>query len=207
MTSRYDSHPSVVEMAISLRTAEPVFECESLSSPGNCFLARAHHIIGPPASRLELQTLPKLLSRNFEEFVEFYSVADGGEFFRDLGTDHSLMWLYPINEWLLHTSELHQAYADMGHTALPSWFTRGIAIGEVSHTLNCFVVDSSGSGGIYLTDHEDRQPDSPIANSLGHLLLNLIFDTVEFARIVNGYPRFTDQVTGHLGLPLRVVSG
>ncbi|MFO0912634.1 MAG: hypothetical protein U0795_06740 [Pirellulales bacterium] len=205
MEPEYDPEMSIVDIARHLIVAEPEFECESLARPGIYFRASARHQLRSGASHRELAHLRSFVCDPTDELVDFYSLIDGGEFFRDNKSDHSLMWLYPLNEWSHHTAELKQIYAEMGHKSYPKWFTNGVAIGEVSHSLNGFVVDLSGNGEIYLTDHEGSQPELPIADSLGHLLLNMAFDTIEFARVVGAYPRLTDPVTGDLGCPVRIV--
>jgi hypothetical protein len=182
------------------------------------FLASVKNRMNPPADMLALSTIDNILGVAGAMIKQFYAKHDGVLMYEDsLSTRWSRgefvaagVAFFPVSDWKKKSAEMRDSLLSMGWSGddMPDWIRQGIAFGEIPHSANYFVIQTSGehAGKVFYADHDDYQPD-PIAGTFEEFVDSILADPADFLNRLGCYTRYSDGKTKTQWIPKEYVAG
>ena len=126
--------------------------------------------------------------------------------FRDTESDATAFELFPIADWPARTAEMRESMEAMGFDSgdMPGWFGAGVAIGQIPHSGNYFVVGIN-DGKLYYADHDDFAEDS-VTDDAESLIDSLVSDPPQFMYDRGCYARYSDGTSEKQWIPKEYVN-
>jgi hypothetical protein len=211
---------SLADFETHLKHAAPGFRCYRCGdrSETPTFLALVRNRANPPADKVALSTIDKLLGAAGAMIKQFYARHDGVLLYEDT---LSSRWsggefeaagvaFFSVSEWQDKSAEMRESLLAMGWSEddMPDWLRQGIVFGEIPHSANYFVIQPSGeqAGKVFYADHDDFQAD-PIAGSFEEFVDSILADPADFLNRLGCYTRFSDGKTEIQWIPKEYVAG
>ncbi len=184
-----------------IKRKSPRFKCYATGDRTEklTFTAPLAHVLNPPASATDIQTLVDVLGKNSGQIREFYSMHDGMQLY--CHSEGSALEFPPIRKWPELKAGL-KAWHDAFDTAPEDMnpFERyGTAIGEPTFSGNYFVFYE---GAVYYFDH-DSPAEAPLASSFFEFLARIATDPPLFLYEIGCYTRCKDGKTDTQYIPAK----
>jgi len=189
-----------------VRAPAPGFRCSAAGDEtGPRFVAKVRHILRPPASNDAVAKIQEMLGSHASQLLPFFRKHDGFVLYRDTLSDAAGIELLPVAEWQLASDgmrDLLEYLADDPESD-PDHIYTGVAIGEVPHSGNYFVVPIEGpsAGKVFYANH-DGWYESPFAENFDEFLAHVTREPARLlAEEVGCYTRYSDGKTDTQWIP------
>jgi|SRR5262245_21962085 len=194
-----------------LRDPAPGFRCYACGDRSEIpkLLARVMNVIGKPGSAKAIAAVSKACGATSPVLTRFVELHDGVLLYRDGKSDAAGVEFFEATAWQSRTQEMHESMTEMGFEEddMPEWFHRGVVIGEIPHSANSLVIQSTGdqAGQVFYCDHDDFRTE-PIAQSFEDLLAMIIKDPPAFLYQCGCFTRYSDGKTEIQWIPKEYVA-
>lgn len=195
----------VADFEIHLSHIRPGFRCYACGDDSKTpkFTAAVTHRTGQPATNCELDELVRLLRTDDEEIRAFYQHYNGVTLYCDTCSDDAGISFFPINQWASISKHVHSDFREMGLDKLYGELLDGVAIGEICHSANFFIYQTSPArrGAIYYLMHDPLYEEGLRFDSFSHLLEAIVADPAGFLYDLGCYTRYSDGMTDTQWIP------
>jgi len=189
-----------------VQAAAPGFRCSAAGDDsGGEFLARVSHVLNGPAAPGAIVQLRAMLGSHADQVARFYERHDGFVLYQDTESDEAGVELFPVARWRKATEDMREWFSHLEEEPEndPDHILTGIAIGEVPHSGNYFVMPIEGpsAGKIFYADH-DGWYESPFADDFDGFLKHVCSDPVTLLNDELGcYICYSDGTTDEQWIP------
>ena len=184
----------------------PGFRCYAAGEKSDArFVAKVRHILNRPASPKAIAQIRRMLGSYADQVTAFYEHHDGFVLYRDVLSEAAGIELLPVRKWKRAADDMRRMFEHLADDPAndPDRILTGVAIAEVPHSGNYFVMPADGpaAGKIFYANH-DGWYESAFADDFPKFLLHATRKPVTLLNDELGcYTRYSDGKTDLQWIP------